>query len=109
MCSTTSISAWITPLPFQLFTPPANVISRIDGQVVTDTPANHRRRGPPRDGASMMCDHDTTRDDLRRRSCCTLGCAMSSTATLSKLPTSLHYSRKLSDSTEAQHTIPSFG
>lgn len=37
MCSTTSISAWITPLPFQLFAPPANVISRIDGQVVTDT------------------------------------------------------------------------
>lgn len=61
---------------FQLLAPPANVISLIDGQVVTDTPANHPRRGPPREGASMMCDHDTTRDNLRRCSCCTPGCAM---------------------------------
>lgn len=62
---------------FQLLAPPANVISRIDGQVVTDTPANHLAR-PARDGASTMCDHDTTRDDLRRRSCCRLGCAIQS-------------------------------
>lgn len=61
---------------FQLLAPPANVISRIDGQVVTDTPANDPRRDPPRDGRSMVGDHGTTRDDLRQFSCCTLGCAM---------------------------------
>lgn len=32
---------------FQLLAPPANVISRIDGQVVTDTPANHLARPRP--------------------------------------------------------------
>lgn len=33
---------------FQLLAPPANVISRIDGQVVTDTTANHLARPAPR-------------------------------------------------------------
>lgn len=44
---------------FQLSAPPAHVIPRIDGQVVTDTPANHPWRGPLRAGPSMLCDQDT--------------------------------------------------
>lgn len=52
---------------FQLLAPPANVISLIDGQVMTDTLAVRPRRGSPRDGPSTTCDDGTTRDDLRRQ------------------------------------------